>query len=153
MKKGNLVICAICALLGALIIGIASGYPGTEAYGTGAPGPGLWPILIAIVMLLCVAMLLYKTLVKKEGEGEEIALWTDGTKRAYLSMGILLVYATILPIIGFIVSTIALMFGCVLWFSKSVKTSAISSVAITMIIYCVFRFVLNVPIHFGLIAF
>ena len=62
MKKGNLVLAAICAVTGIGIIAVASGYPTAADYGTGVPGPGLWPIVISVVLLACTAILLYRTL-------------------------------------------------------------------------------------------
>ena len=44
MKKGNLVLAAICAVLGVGIIAVASGYPKAADYGTGVPGPGSRPV-------------------------------------------------------------------------------------------------------------
>ena len=51
MKKGNLVLAAICAVMSIGIIVVASDYPTAADYGTGVPGPGLWPIVISIVLL------------------------------------------------------------------------------------------------------
>ena len=56
MKKGNLILAALCILLGIGVIAVSSTYPTAESYGTGVPGPGLWPMAIAIVLLACSAM-------------------------------------------------------------------------------------------------
>ena len=57
MKKGNLVLAAVCAVLGVGVIAVASGYPKAADYGTGVPGPGLWPALAGTGLLLCAAAL------------------------------------------------------------------------------------------------
>ena len=41
MKKGNIIVSVLCAILGITVIAIASGYPTAADYGTGVPGPGL----------------------------------------------------------------------------------------------------------------
>ena len=67
-------------------------------------------------------------------------------------MGILAVYLLVLPFLGFIISTFALEFIFIQWFAKKnpVITLVISA-AITMVVYCAFRFLLNVPVHtFGI---
>ena len=88
MKKGNLVLAAICAVTGIGIIAVASGYPTAADYGTGVPGPGLWPIVISIVLLACTAILLFRTLKMDPEKNTKIELWTTGTRRVYLTMAI-----------------------------------------------------------------
>ena len=97
MKKGNLVLAAICAVLGIGVIAMASGYPKAADYGTGVPGPGLWPSVISVVLLACTAILLYRTLKMPPEKNSKIELWTTGTRRVYLAMGILVVYLLVLP--------------------------------------------------------
>ena len=152
MKKGNLVLAAICAVLGVGVIAIASGYPKAADYGTGVPGPGLWPIAISIVLLACTAILLFKTLRMKPEKDTKIDLWTTGTKRVYLTIAILFVYLLALPFLGFIIDTFILEFLFIQWFAKkNPAITALISAAITMVVYCAFRFVLNVPVHtFGI---
>ena len=92
MKKGNLVLAALCILLGIGIIAVSSTYPTAESYGTGVPGPGLWPMAISIVMLACAAILLYRTWKLTPEKNTPIDLFSSGPKRAYISMAILVVY-------------------------------------------------------------
>lgn len=153
MKKANLIVAALCAILGITIIAIASGYPTAEAYGTGAPGPGLWPICISIVLLVCTLILTVRTLKMKPEQDEAIHIWGEGPRRTYISMAVLLVYVMILPILGFLPTTLAMLIFFIKWFSDySIKKTAIISLAVTLIIYFVFKSFLNVPIDFGLIA-
>lgn len=154
MKKANLVLAAICAALGIYVIVVASGYPTAEAYGTGAPGPGLWPICIAAVLLLCTVILVVRTLRTKAEDDTPIVVWGDGPIRVYISMAILIAYAIILPIVGFLVPTFVMMTFFIQWFSRDkLVKSALLALIVTMVVYCTFRYFLNVPIHFGLIAF
>ena len=152
MKKGNLVLAAICAVTGIGIIAVASGYPKAADYGTGVPGPGLWPIVISVVLLACTAILLYRTLKMPPEKNSKIELWTTGTRRVYLAMGILVVYLLVLPFLGFIISTFVLELIFIQWFAKKNPIiTAIISAAITMVVYCAFRFLLNVPVNtFGI---
>ena len=152
MKKGNLVLAAICAVTGIGIIAVASGYPKAADYGTGVPGPGLWPIVISVVLLACTAILLYRTLKMPPEKNSKIELWTTGTRRVYLAMGILVVYLLVLPFLGFIISTFVLELIFIQWFAKKNPIiTVVISAAITMVIYCAFRFLLNVPVHtFGI---
>ena len=152
MKKGNLVLAAVCAVLGVGVIAMASGYPKAADYGTGVPGPGLWPIVISIVLLACTAILLFRTLKMPPEKDSKIELWTTGTRRVYLTMGILMVYLLLLPFLGFIIATFVLELIFIQWFAKKNPViTVVIAAAITMVVYCAFRFLLNVPVHtFGI---
>ena len=152
MKKGNLVLAAICAVTGIGIIAVASGSPTAADYGTGVPGPGLWPIVISVVLLACTAILLFRTLKMPPEKDSKIELWTTGTRRVYLTMGILMVYLLLLPFLGFIIATFVLELIFIQWFAKKNPViTVVIAAAITMVVYCAFRFLLNVPVHtFGI---
>ena len=154
MKKGNLVFAAVCSLIGIAIIAISMGYPTAADYGTGVPGPGLWPIAISVVMLACAAILVLKSLKMPEEKNTKIALWTEGTKRVYITMGILFVYCLVLEFLGFLIATVVLEFVFIHWFAKKKPwLTAIFAVGITLVIYLVFQYVLNVPVgSFGIIT-
>lgn len=154
MKKGNIIASILVIALGLYVVITCMGYPRAEAYGTGVPGPGLWPGLVAALMVAAGLALLIKSLRMKPEDDTPIEMWTDGTKRVYITMAILIAYVAILGVVGFIPSTIVMLVVFIQWFAKTkpVITLLISAVA-TLVIYCVFKFVLNVPVDFGLIYF
>lgn len=153
MKKGNLLTAALCIILGAVIIAVASGYPTAADYGTGVPGPGLWPIVISILMLVCSALLIFNTMRMKPEENTKIELKSSNQIRVYICMGILLVYVAVLETVGFIISTIVMQFIFMQWFAKKKPwITLIISVAVTMVVYAAFKYILNVPIDFGMFA-
>ena len=67
-------------------------------------------------------------------------------------MGILFLYLLVLPFLGFIISTFVLELIFIQWFAKKNPIiTVVIAAAITMVVYCAFRFVLNVPVHtFGI---
>lgn len=152
MKKGNLILAALCAVLGIGIIVVASGYPSAADYGTGVPGPGLWPIAISVVLLACTAILVYRTLRMKPEQDTKIELWSTGTRRVYITMAMLVVYVLVLEFVGFIIATTVLEFILIQWFAKKNPIiTLIISAAITLIVYGAFKFLLNVPVDsFGI---
>lgn len=154
MKKGNIITAVLTIALSIYIIVTCLGYPRAEAYGTGVPGPGLWPGVIAALMLLAALCLLIKSLRMKPEDDTPLVMLTDGTKRVYLTMAILVVYVAVLGIIGFIPATIVMLYIFINWFAKRkpIFTATVSVVS-TLLVYCVFRYVLSVPVDFGLIAF
>ena len=115
------------------------------------PGPGLWPMAVAILMLVAAVVLLIKSIRMKPEEDTKIEMWTDGTKRVYISMGILIAYVALLGVLGFIISTAIMLFVFMQWFTKkNPLIIMLISVVCTAVIYAVFRFLLNVPVNFGL---
>ena len=97
---------------------------------------------------------LITTLRAPEGSLPPIDVWSAGPKRVYLYMAILIVYVFLLPTTGFIPVTIVMMFVFVQWFAKYKWYTTLGiSVLVTILIYAVFRFLLDVPIDFGWIAF
>lgn len=151
MKKGNIVFSALCILLAVVIIVTALGYPDSKDYGTGVPGPGLWPIVICVVMLACVVLMWFRTTTKLENK-MPLELWNSGTKRVYITMAVLIVYLLLLEPVGFIISTTVLEFVFIQWFAKKKPViTLLIALAITLVVYFVFKFALNVPIDsFGI---
>ena len=76
MRKGNIIAGLICAALAVYVIVTCLGYPRAEAYGTGVPGPGLWPGIIAALLLICSVGLIVVTLMMKKDQFPELPMWT-----------------------------------------------------------------------------
>ena len=72
MRKGNIIAGLICAALAVYVIVTCLGYPRAEAYGTGVPGPGLWPGIIAALLLICSVGLIVVTLMMKKDQFPEL---------------------------------------------------------------------------------
>ena len=80
MRKGNIIAGLICAAVAVYVIVTCLGYPRAEVYGTGVPGPGLWPGIIAALLLICSVGLIVVTLMMKKDQFPELPMWTPGTK-------------------------------------------------------------------------
>lgn len=151
MKKGNIITSIIVMAISVYVIVTCAGYPTAEAYGTGVPGPGLWPMAIAACMFVAALSLLIKALRTKKEDDTPIEMWTDGTKRVYITMAILVAYVAVLGIVGFLISTAVMLFIFIQWFGKKKPwITLLISVICTAVIYGVFKFLLNVPVDFGL---
>lgn len=154
MKKGNIIAGILCIALGVWVVITCLGYPTAAVYGTGAPGPGLWPGIIGGGLALAGLWLIISTLRAPADSLPQIDVMGSGPRRVYVTMAILVVYVFLLPTTGFIPITIVMMFVLVQWFAKyKWYVTLCISVLITVLIYSVFRFLLDVPIDFGMIAF
>lgn len=121
MKKANLIISAVMTVISIVIICISATYPRAASYGTGAPGPGLWPIVISIIVIAMSVLLAVKTLLgaKDEECDAELVLIDTDHARVYLSMVILLLYFFLLKPLGFIIPTTLMVTFFIWWFSKA----------------------------------
>lgn len=118
MKKANLIVSAVMVVMAIVIIAVSSTYPKAEAYGTGAPGPGLWPICISVVVILMSGLLAVKTLRSSEEDDESLVFFDTNRFRVYLTMGVLWIYVFLLKPVGFILSTVSMVSFFTWWFSK-----------------------------------
>lgn len=151
MRKGNIIAGLICGALAVYIIITCMGYPTAESYGTGVPGPGLWPGIVALLLLICSIGLIAGTLMMKKEELPELPMLTEGTKRVYATMIILIVYVASLSVLGFIIPSIAMLLVFIQWFGKmKIWKTVIISVAAALVVYFVFKNLLNVPVDFGM---
>lgn len=164
MKKTNYILASIILIISGYFIFTASKYPKASAYGTGVPGPGLWPIFVASLMALCALLLIVKTAINKKSEDakdgsdkkdeDAVVLFAKENIRVYITMAILAIYCILLKPVGFIISTVVMMSVFVQWFyRKKIYITIIISVVVTLVVYSLFKFVLNVPIGFGLFYF
>lgn len=137
-----------------MFAGVAAGICiGALPYGTGVPGPGLWPGIIAALLLICSVGLIVVTLMMKKDQFPELPMWTPGTKRVYISMAILLVYMLVLSTLGFIIPSVIMLFAFCQWFHKGAFwKNALISVIVVLAIYFIFKNFLNVPIDFGMFS-
>ncbi|MDD2232144.1 MAG: tripartite tricarboxylate transporter TctB family protein [Sphaerochaetaceae bacterium] len=121
MKKANLIVSGIIAIIAIVIIVVSAGYPRAEAYGTGAPGPGLWPICISVVMLLMAILLAVQTLRGKSDAKDaesNFTLVSADHLRVYISMAAMILYVALLKPLGFLLPTFIMSTLFIHWFSK-----------------------------------
>lgn len=147
MKKGNIIFAGIFSLLAILTIIQSSLYPKGQ---DGIPGPGFFPILIAVLMVAASISLMISSLKMSPEQDETLVLTSKDNKRAYFAMGCMVAYVIIMPFVGFCVTTFLFLFGMIKWLSgyKYVKSCLISAIVI-ILIYVVFGMVLHVSLDFG----
>ena len=93
MKKGNIIVSVLCAILGTPVARPCLPLPHLgRLRRTGAPPRSLADLCIRSFMLLCAVIPWARTLKMKPEDDEKIELWTPGTRRVYISMLILVIY-------------------------------------------------------------
>ena len=150
MKKGNYIVSCICIILAIFIISVANTYPESK---NGVPGPGVFPILIAVLLFLSALSLIISTSMDKT-EDVSIKLNDKDTHRSYITMGILILYIVLLPMVGMILMNTIMLGGFFIWFNrKSYVQYVLLASVISVGIYLLFSKVLFVPLDFGLLVF
>ena len=107
------------------------------------------------VLILLAALLVIKSIKMPAEKNTDVPMWNEGTKRVYITMGILFAYVAVLEFLGFIIATTVMEAIFIQWFAKKKPwVTVIISLVVTLVIYCVFQYVLNVPVgSFGILAF
>lgn len=149
MRKANYLASGLFSAFAILIITIASKYPPSNH---GVPGPGMFPIIVAILILVSAVTLALTTFLQRNTEDSPIGLTSRDNVNVYVTMVGLIIYTVLLPMLGFISTTAVMLLLYIKWFSKrSWLKCIIISVIFTMGIYLLFGLVLNVPMRFGLL--
>jgi putative tricarboxylic transport membrane protein len=147
MNKGRLTLAGMFIALSLFIIVFALQLPASR---NGVPGPGTWPILISVIMLISAIVVAIQA-VRSEGAAPLDMLGKDQI-RVYLSMIMLVIYLIGMNLIGFAVSTFVMLFGFISWFSSyRWYTRGVAAFVITAVVYCIFQYALKVPFRFGLL--
>ena len=147
MRKAHLISSIIFILLSVVILYFSNELPSSRR---GIPGPAVWPIIISCAMLTSGLFFFIKTL--RSEDREDLILFNKNNIRVYVTMGVLVLYFFCMNLIGFVVSSLVLMFGLFTWYGHfSLANRLLFSCAIVGIVYCVFNYALNVPFRFGIL--
>ncbi|MEZ9789594.1 hypothetical protein BCT04_03280 [Vibrio breoganii] len=147
MRKAHLISAIIFIFSSLVALYLSSELPDSRR---GVPGPAVWPIIISCAIFLSGCVLFIKTF-KKE-DSEPLELLNIDNIRVYITMVVLVVYLILMNTIGFVVTSLALIFGLFTWFSDiSVIKRLLFSIVIVGMVYGVFNYALNVPFRFGIL--
>jgi len=120
------------------------------------PGPGLWPLTVAVLLVVAGAGIIVSAAIAKRrsattSNGTEA--FTSGTFAVLAAAGGLAVYASLFEIVGFEVPTLLLLFAWLRFLGReSWLSSAVIAVVATVVAYALFILGLGVPLP-HLIAF
>ncbi len=147
MKKGNIITGILFSVFAIFVIMMAMQLPSSK---NGVPGPGTWPIAIAVIMLLAALTVLINAL--RGNDEESLVLNTIDHFRVYISMGILVLYLVAMYYIGFCIASFSMLYAFITWFGdyKLIKRIAIAAIVVAFV-YLVFTRILHVPFRFGIL--
>ena len=122
--------------------------------------PDVWPKAIIILLLICIAINIFKIIKKNKGKEDfTLSAFIQSvpkffTSKMFLGMVILFVASLILDALGFMVTTILVLiaYGFLLGERKIVRL-VIASVCIALVLYIVFNGMLSVNLPRGTVGF
>ncbi|MGE4454664.1 MAG: tripartite tricarboxylate transporter TctB family protein [Sphaerochaeta sp.] len=149
MRKANFIVSGVFTVFAIFIIALSLTYPPSNH---GVPGPGMFPIIIASLIILSSLSLFLTTLRMDKEADVEVDLKSKNVLNVYVTMVGLIVYFILLPLVGFVVTSTIMLILYIKWFSKRPwwKTILIS-VIFVLAIFFLFGSVLNVPMRFGIL--
>ncbi|MEV0622723.1 tripartite tricarboxylate transporter TctB family protein [Nonomuraea sp. NPDC050404] len=134
----------ISAAVVALAVGVL-GMAGSYALGLGQltqPGPGLWPFAISVVITVLSAVL-----VVTGRHLEDSERFSRASVQVAVGVVTLVGLAALLPVIGFEVPSLLLMFIWLRWLGKeSWRSSIVISIAAVAVFYVLFVLLLQIPL-------
>ncbi len=144
MNSVNRVV-GLSAILGGILL-IFLGWrfdPGTAKL----PGPGFWPILIALAMSgIGIRLFLYPG-----GDEKSIRFQSSRVKPFVIALLSIIGYGMVRNEAGYLLSTAALLVIQLRWVEKqSWRTSCVTAVAASLISWVLFRMLLKVPLPMGI---
>ncbi|MGF1697037.1 tripartite tricarboxylate transporter TctB family protein [Vibrio lamellibrachiae] len=147
MRKAHLISAVIFIFFSLVALYLSNELPDSRR---GVPGPAVWPMIISCAVLISGCIFFIKTFRKTDSEALELI--NSDNIRVYITMGVLVGYLILMNVIGFVVTSLVLMFGLFTWFSDiPVMKRMLFSIAIVGMVYGVFNYALNVPFRFGIL--
>lgn len=148
MNKPNLIYSILGLILSIYVFVTASSFPTPPG---NTMGPGYYPILLSIGLLVLSAILLIQTLLKAGKETfEKFDMKSPEVIRFMVSLLATVIYAFVMQYLGFILaSVIYLFFLMYLLLNRAYIKMAIISVGVSVSVYLVFSHALNLTLPLG----
>lgn len=155
MKTSDTMVGAGFVAAGALIFTATLNYPTLEG---GHPGPSLFPRILAALMVgfgTSLAAPAVLALRKKPSNATQAppGLGPRGVVNALLVFTAIVVFMLVSPVLGFLLTTAAILLGLMSWLGTPVLRAALAAVGLTLFVYVIFGKVLRVPLPLGLLWF
>ncbi len=149
MRKANFIASGVFIAFAIFIITISSQYPPSNH---GVPGPGMFPIIIASLIIVSAIALVVVTVKSSALKDTQVDLKSKNIINVYITMTGLIIYLVLLPLLGFVSTTFVMLLLYLKWYSKRAWWKCVTiSLVFTLAIFFLFGTVLNVPIRFGLL--
>lgn len=115
-------------------------------------GPEFFPRFLCVALFICCLILLVTNLLKKDDKSKAptISLLNKDMQKCLLALAVIVVYALLWNVIGFILATPLALFAMMLILGqRNYLKMAIVSVCADAVIFCAFKFLLQIEMPMG----
>ena len=128
----------------------ASEYRGATIY---YYGPNFFPQVLAIAMSICAIILILNATRGRSLESTD-RIQAKGFLRMLIAIGICIGYLYLMQVIGFAIGTSVFLYVLMMFIGQKGQLKRItSSIAVSLIVWAIFRFFLIIPLPTGMFAF
>lgn len=149
MKKNDLIAGSLFIAFGLFIFTQTSTYPSLEK---GHPGPDLFPNILAILFIGFGLALILKARKHLLSKTELLPSTPKRLSNAFFVIGIIVAYVAIVNRVGFLITSVVLLFILMKKLGVTILKSAITSILITLFINLLFSKILRVPLPYGILG-
>ena len=154
MKKYNYIASGFFIAISCYILYETSTY---KVSGSGQGNPAIWPICLAIAMIVLSVLLIIETLVKKGAENEsdnadaKIDWKSPGMKKVYLSLAMVAGFIVVMNIFGMIIGLVLLIPSIMWLMSCNNKVMyVIMPIAVVTFVYIFFVKIMTITLPGGI---
>ncbi|HLR65994.1 MAG TPA: tripartite tricarboxylate transporter TctB family protein [Virgibacillus sp.] len=144
MTSINYIFSSAIFIISGIVIIYVFGLPAAEV--TEGFGPGLFPLVISILMMVLSMSIIIQTFMDKRKHDDNNKADFKMMVLPVLILGLVIVYSIFFNIIGFIISTVIFLFVCMLILQTKMLKSIILSIVLTVAVYMMFTQILGVPL-------
>ncbi len=143
MRKANLISGLLLLALGGYVILKAKGFPDLP---DDTPGPGVFPIIVAIALIILVVLMLLENRTNPDTKPIIDIKSPDFHRAVYVALA-LVVYVALVETLGFLIATPVGLLGTMLLVNREgILTKVIATALTTAGLYGVFQVLLKVPL-------
>ena len=150
MKKADIGAGIGLIIFSAWVFWYASEYRGATIY---YYGPNFFPQLLAIAMSICAIILIINATRGNSLESTD-RIQAKGFIRMLIAIAICIGYLYLMQVIGFAIGTAVFLYVLMMFIGQKGQFKRItSSIAVSLIVWAIFRFFLIIPLPTGIFAF
>lgn len=142
MSKAGLIFVGCCAAIAIFFLIPALGMPGGTS--DGAPGPGYFPIIVSLVILVLCVLLVFKYLKDDKKYFQQTETQRKNLPKLLITAGAIVLYTILFMFVPFIPLTIVFMVFLNWYFGKKWVYNIVFSIVFTLVLYFVFSKFLHV---------
>ena len=146
-KRIDIVVVTVLCMLSVAVYVYAEQYTGR---GVNSYGPNFFPQALSVLLFLASAVLIVRAFTGHALKGLE-TINKPGLLKATGTLIISVVYLLMMTVVGFFVATVGFLYIVMMFIGQKGQTVRIlSSVIVSVVIYCIFYFFLKIPLPEGL---